>query len=89
MVLRSGGCGSKRLYSGDGARSHLTLEARQRADFNPAFLKPQATHTFGASSWKLSATQIFGANHSLTHVLKQTWIYFGAEYKIGMTLTIK
>lgn len=58
-------------------------------DFRPVFLKPQPTHKFRASSWKFSAIQIFGANHSLTHVLKQTWIYFGVEYKTGMTLKIK
>lgn len=53
------------------------------------FLNPQPTHKHGASSWRLNATQTFGVNHSLSPVLKQIWIYFGIEYKIGMTLTIK
>lgn len=30
-----------------------------------------------------------GVNYSLTGVLKQTWIYFGVEYKTGMALLIK
>lgn len=57
--------------------------------FRPMFLNALPTHKHGASSWELSATRIFGANHSLTQELKQTWMYFGEEYKIGMAFTIK
>lgn len=45
------------------------------------FLNPQPTHKHGASSWRLNAKQTFGANHSLSPVLKQTWICFVNDHK--------